>query len=102
MPENINMHLVHAQGETLLAAADTNLVGTELREGVLHLKIISDFYGDVSVSEETFLSSMRMCTIANLVGKNVVRIAIREGYVDEENVIHIQGVPHAQFAVMQD
>lgn len=102
MPENINMNLVHSQGETLLAAADARLVGTELREGVLHLKVISEFYGSVSVSEETFLSSMKMCTIANLVGERVVKIAIMEGYVDEENVIYIQGVPHAQFAVMQD
>lgn len=102
MPDGINMNMVHSQGETLLAAADTKLVGTELREGILHLNIIKDFYGDVSVSEDTFLSSMKMCTIANLVGKNVVKIAIREGYVDEENVIYIEGIPHAQFAVLQD
>lgn len=102
MNDGINMNMVHSQGETLLAAADSFLVGTELREGVLHLNIVREFYGDVSVSEETFLSSMKMCTIANLVGKTVVKIAIREGYVDEDNVIYIEGIPHAQFAVLQE
>ncbi len=102
MTENINMNLIHTQGETLLAAADTEIVGRDLREGVLHLRIIRDFYGDVQVSDETFLSSMKMCTIANLVGDRVVKLAMIEGFVDEENVMYIEGVPHAQFAVMQD
>lgn len=102
MAENINMNLMHTQGETLLAAADTDVVGRDLREGVLHLKILKEFYGHVQVSEETFLSSMKICTIANLVGNRVVKIAIMEGFIDEENIIYIDGVPHAQFAVMQE
>lgn len=92
------MKIVNTQGEILLAAADSNLVGEELREGKLHLKVVSDFYGEISVSEETFVSSLGICTIANLVGKNVVKIAIENDFVDEENVLYIQGIPYAQYA----
>lgn len=92
------MKMTHTQGEILLAAADSELIDHELREGKLHLKVISQFYGETSVSEETFLSSMALCTIANLVGKHVVEIAIRNEFIDPENIIFIDGVPHAQFA----
>lgn len=102
MTENINMNLINAQGETLLAAADSGLLGKELREGILHLKIIKEFYGEVKVSRETFVTSLKMCTIANLVGETVVKIAMVEGFVDEENIMYIEGVPHAQFAVLQE
>lgn len=102
MTENINMNLMHTQGETLLAAADSNLLGRELREGVLHLIVIKEFYGDIAVSRDTFVSSLKMCTIANLVGEKVVNIAMAEGFVDEENIIFIEGVPHAQFAILQE
>jgi hypothetical protein len=102
MPPEINMKLMHTQGEILLAAADSDIIDRELREGILHLKVYPDFYGDTKVSEETFVSSMTLCTIANLVGKKVVEIAIREDFIDPQNVIYIEGVPHAQFARMDD
>jgi Uncharacterized conserved protein, COG2412 len=98
----INMKMTHTQGEILLAAADSELIDQDLREGKLHLKIIPQFYGETRVSEETFLSSMAICTIANLVGKRVVRIAIENEFIDPENVIYIDGVPHAQFAKLVD
>ena len=41
---------------------------------------------------------MGLCTIANLVGKHVVDLAIRNSFVDRENIIYIDRVPHAQFA----
>jgi hypothetical protein len=98
MSAGITMKIQHIQGEILLAAADSDLVNREIREGKLHLKIAPEFYGETKVSDETFLSSMGLCTIANLVGKHVVDLAIRNSYVDRENIIYIDRVPHAQFA----
>lgn len=102
MCPEINMKMIHTQGEILLAAADSDLIDRDLREGVLHLKVYENFYGDTKVSEETFVSSLSLCTIANLVGKRVVDIAIREDLIDPENVIFIEGIPHAQFARMNE
>ena len=92
------MKLLHTQGEILLAAADTVLINRDIREGKLHLKVVPEFYGETRVSDETFLSSMGMCTIANLVGRHVINLAVEYEYVDSENIIYIDGVPHAQFA----
>ncbi len=94
------MRMVSVRGETLLAAADAKLLNTELREKNLHLSVKEEFYGNVKVSEDTFVASLRLCTIANLVGDLVVGIAIKEGFVDKNNVIKIDGIPHAQYAKM--
>lgn len=98
MSEKITMKITHMQGEIVLAAADAELVNSDLREGKLHLKVMPEFYGDTNVSDDTFLSSMDLCTIANLVGTHVVDLAIRNDFIDRDNVIYIERVPHAQFA----
>lgn len=98
MSETINMKILHTQGEILLAAADSDIVNKDLREGKLHLNVTPQFYGDTRVSDDTFLSSMGLCTIANLVGKHVVDLAIRNDFIERDNIIYINKVPHAQFA----
>lgn len=92
------MKIVHTQGEIVLAAADSDLINQDLREGNLHLNVSPTFYGDTRVSDTTFLSSMNLCTIANLVGKHVVDLAVRNDFIDRDNIIYIENVPHAQFA----
>jgi hypothetical protein len=92
------MKILNINGEVLLAAADSELINRNLREGRLHLEVKQDFYGEMKVSEETLISSLGICTIANLVGERVVNAAIEANYIDRENVIRIDGVPHAQLA----
>jgi hypothetical protein len=50
--------------------------------------------------EEVLVNRLSICTIANLVGERAVAVAIREGYVDDERILRIAGVPHAQLAKM--
>ncbi len=92
------MKITEAQHEVLLAAADSNLIDREFRDGHLHIKVDSGFYGEVKVSDDTFVSSLSMCTIANLVGKHVVRLAADSDFIDPENVIYIGEIPYAQLA----
>ncbi|MCL4330507.1 MAG: DUF424 domain-containing protein [Candidatus Thermoplasmatota archaeon] len=94
----IVMNLSSMRGEVILAAADADVLGKTLREKNLHLTVDKSFYGEAKVSETTYISSLRICTIANLVGKRVIELAISEGFVDPDNVITIQGIPHAQYA----
>ncbi len=92
------MKILNINGEVLLAAADSELINRNLREGKLHLEVKQEFYGEMKVSEETLVSSLSICTIANLVGERAVNAAIEANYIDRENVIRINGVPHAQLA----
>ncbi|MEM0139256.1 MAG: DUF424 family protein [Ferroplasma sp.] len=98
--ERINMKILNVRGEIMLAAADSNIIDKEFREGKLHIKVSTEFYGNIAVSDEVFISSLNLCTIANLVGEHVVNTAIDANYIDKDNVIRIDGVPHAQMAKM--
>ncbi len=88
-------------GEVLLAASDADLVGEAFREGPMQIEVTAAFYGEEDVTEETVVTQLRACTVANLVGEGVVTLAVRHGYVDVERVLSIQGVPHAQVALME-
>ena len=85
--------------EKVLAACDEDVLGRQLSEGKLRLHVSPDFYDGFPADEEEFEAHLRTCTIANLVGERVVDLAIRLGFVAKENVIRIEGVPHAQWAL---
>ncbi|MCA1813695.1 MAG: DUF424 family protein [Halobacteriales archaeon] len=92
---------VYRQGrEVVVAACDQDLVGQELRDGKLRLKVTEAFYGTDSVSSQDLVQQLRVCTIANLVGHRVVALAMEQGLIAESNVLWIGGVPHAQLATL--
>jgi uncharacterized protein len=91
---------VYRQGkETLVAAADADLIGRTFREGKFKIEVGPFYEGDV-VSEETLVSQLRLATIGNFVGTETVEAAMRAGFVSDAGVLWIDGVPHAQFVMM--
>ncbi len=100
MEISIRAKLSHVKGEIVLSAADSNLIGRNLRDGILHLEVKESFYGEINVTEEFLRESMAICTIGNFVGKKTIRIAVEMGVVDPDNIIKIEGVPHGQYAKM--
>lgn len=88
---------IHRQGrEVLVAVSDAALVGKLFREGGLRLHVLEDFYGTEGADATDVVRQLSACTIANLVGVDVVTLAIRHGFVDPDSVLDIAGVPHAQ------
>lgn len=84
-----------------MAAADEELIGREFREGKYKIKVSEGFYKDQLVTEEQFLELFSFCTVANLVGDKAVSAAIKAGFIDDKRILRIQGVPHAQFSIME-
>ncbi|MDD1766132.1 MAG: DUF424 family protein [Methanomassiliicoccales archaeon] len=88
---------VHKYGrEIVVAACDKDLIGKVLRDGDLRLEVSSCFYEGEDVDEEKLLNRLSLATIANLVGKRTVSIAAKHNYINEDCVLTIAGVPHAQ------
>lgn len=100
MGNKIRAKVTKVRDEVVLSAADESLIGRELREGILHLSVKEDFYGEINVSEEFLRETMSMCTIGNFVGDLTISIGIDMGLIDPDNIIRIDGIPHAQFARM--
>ena len=91
----------HVQGrERVLAVCDEELVGRSFKQGALRLTVSADFYDGFAGDEDALERHLRSCTVANLVGKRSVDMAVDLGFVSRDNVLVIDGVPHAQWALL--
>ncbi|MHC1625170.1 MAG: DUF424 domain-containing protein [Methermicoccaceae archaeon] len=81
---------------TVVAVCDEDIVGKVFREGKLRLYVDERFYKGHTVGREQMLHSIASADISNITGKKSVTYAIEAGEVDKENVLYIEGVPHAQ------
>ena len=86
------------QDEVILAACDQDVHGKTFENETMHLEVDSLFYGDELIDHDDLVSLFNTFTIANLVGSNIVKHAIDVGLVEPDNIINIEGVPHAQIA----
>ena len=53
------------------------------------MEVKREFYGGDLVTLDEFFQALEHSTVANLVGKRVVELAISKGYVSKENVLKI-------------
>jgi uncharacterized protein len=83
----------------LLAACDKSICGKKLKSKETEFHVNPRFYKDKTATEAQMRKIFRIPSSANLVGKDIVQLAIDMGLVDKENVIKIQGIPHAQMIV---
>ncbi|MEF8848094.1 MAG: DUF424 family protein [Candidatus Thermoplasmatota archaeon] len=91
----------YKQGEDLLiSACDEDLIGKKFKEGRFKINVSRKFYDGMRVNKKKFELYLKEATIANLVGEETVKYAIKIGIIDPENVIKIKGVPHAQMVKM--
>lgn len=80
----------------MVAAADESVVGELFEEGEVRVDVDEEFYGTTTVPREEAIERLRNAAIANLVGEDAVEAGIEAGIVEEENVLRVSGIPHAQ------
>jgi hypothetical protein len=92
---------VYRQGrETLVAACDAEIIGKTFRSKDLKITVSEGFYKGDSGDEEMLVNRLEMATVANLVGRKTIEVAVKHGFVDPACVLMIGEVPHAQIARM--
>ncbi|WP_132059139.1 DUF424 domain-containing protein [Halorussus amylolyticus] len=84
----------------LVAVCDDDVLGETFEEGEVSLTVTEEFYGGDEVDEQAVVESLARASVANLVGREAVELAIREGFVDEANVLDVDSTRHAQFLRM--
>ena len=82
----------------IIAACDNEILGKILvdREREIEFKVSEEFYGNEIFEWEEIVDSISNGRNVNLVGNNIVELAIKNGLIDPKNVIEIEGVKHAQ------
>jgi len=85
--------------DVVVVICDEDLLGKKLKmkERKITIEISEKFYGGKLIDEEKAIKLLNKATIGNLMGKNIVELASKNGFIVKENVILIDGVPHAQF-----
>lgn len=83
--------------EIVAALCDENLLEKTLERKGVKIKISKYFYGGKLIDEERAVKVMNEATIGNIIGKEIVEVAKKNGFISRENVILIDGIPHAQF-----
>ena len=92
---------IYKQGkDILIGACDEKLIGKKFEDGKFHLDVSKEFYDGQRINSEVLKKYLTDATIANLVGSETIKCAIDLGFIDEDCVIKIKGVPHAQMVRM--
>ncbi len=94
--------LYRFENDLLLAASDEDLIGRSVTQGDIVVHISEQFYGTEQADQGELRGLLARCTVANLMGERCVKLAKTLGLVSDENIVRLEGVPHAQLAVMGD
>lgn len=81
----------------LVAVCDADVLGETFESGELSLTVEEEFYGGDAADREEVIERLGRADVANLVGTDVVALAIEHGFVEEANVLDIGDTRHAQF-----
>jgi hypothetical protein len=84
----------------LVSVCDADVLGESFENGAVSLTVEEEFYDGEEASEDEVVDSLARCTTANLVGTEAVGLAVEHGFVDEENVLDLEGTRHAQLLWM--
>ncbi len=84
----------------LVAVCDSEILGETFEEGEVSLTVTEEFYGGEEVDDGVVVDSLSRATIANIVGTDAVELAVREGFIDEANVLEVGSTRHAQLLRM--
>jgi hypothetical protein len=84
----------------LVAVCDPDILGETFEDGPVSLTVEEEFYGGDEADDEAVLDSLARCAVANIVGHEAVALAVEHGFVEEANVLDVDGTRHAQLLRM--
>ena len=83
--------------DIVVAICDETLLDKKIKTEEFDIEVNKNFYGDKLIDENLAITLMKKSTIGNLIGKDIIDLAEKNGFITRENIIFINGVPHAQF-----
>jgi len=89
------------ESESMVAACDRDILGKTFSEGELTIHVSKEFYKGEPATEAEVIAALQKATIANLLGKRAVSCGTKSGVIDQDHVITIGGVQHAQLVRMR-
>jgi len=92
---------VHHHGkEVVVAICDEDLLGKTFTEGAVKIEVSEKFYGGEKMNIREAMKIAKKATIANFLGKNAVKYAVKSKLVHKDAVMVVASIPHAQLVKM--
>lgn len=81
------------QGTQMINICDLDLVGKEINKDDFTINISKEYFQDEEINEKEAASLLKSSSVLNLVGKNIVALALRLNLAKENSVKVIEDVP---------
>ena len=81
------------QNSTMIDICDIQLIGTRLEQEGLIINLSKEYYQQEIIEKSRARELLKICSIANLVGKQIVELALELGLAKRVSVKMIAGVP---------
>ena len=81
------------QKNSMLNICDVELLGKQISQDELNMKISESYYGEKLVDKEEAKSLLQNSSIINMVGKNTVSLSIELGIGSESGIKTISDIP---------
>jgi len=85
-----------SDGVALTAICDSEILGSVLEEGNLGIKVSESFYKGELIDADKAGKVLQSRIDLNLVGNNIVNLALKLNVIDSSSVLKIGGVLHAE------
>jgi len=91
---------VYDDGRLFLAVCDDDLIGKKFEDEKLQLDLTSSFFKGGEKNADEIIALVKKSYMVNFVGEKSIKLALKEGFVEKDNVITINNIPTAQMLVM--
>ncbi len=88
-----SVRVSHYQKNSVLNICDVELLGKQISQDELNMKISESYYGEKLVDKEEAKSLLQNSSIINMVGKNTVSLCIELGIGSESGIKTISDIP---------
>lgn len=92
------MKIHRFKDEKIVGFCDEDILGRKLNFNGIDVVINEKFYKGSLVSKKELINELEDATIINAFGKNSINLLIKLGFISKNNILYVEGVPHAQYA----
>jgi|SRR3989344_2023171 len=83
-------------GRQVLAICDDDILGKTFEDGDLFFEVKKDFYEGEKLNDKQVRELLINVDNFNIIGKRIIVLALELKIIDDDSIMRIKGVPHAQ------
>ncbi len=90
---NYALRKIKYQETQMINICDLNLIGKEINQGDFNISISKDYFYSEEITEEDAIKVLKSSSIINLVGKDIVDLALSLNLAKKNSVKTVENVP---------